>query len=267
MKKNTLFLICAAVLLLQIPSHDEDLWSASLTKSRTIAGVLEKSYFKPLEEEDLAVAAIKGTLDTLDPHSYFLDPSSFSRMREDYTGKYYGTGMQIQKQGEAIVVIAPIEGGPAHRLGILPGDIISHIDGESTVPISSYDAMQKLRGTEKGTKVTVTFVREGGEAVRPDHRPRGDPAPERPLLLPPRRRHRLHLHPELRRRDAARARGRAGQADRRRDEEPHPRPAPEHRRGPGPVRRDLGPLPAAGVAHRLHERPQLEPTTGSSRPT
>jgi carboxyl-terminal processing protease len=161
MKKNTLFLICAAVLLLQIPSHDEDLWSASLTKSRTIAGVLEKNYFKPLEEEDLAVAAIEGTLDTLDPHSYFLDPSSFSRMREDYTGKYYGTGMQIQKQGDAIVVIAPIEGGPAHRLGILPGDIISHIDGESTVPISSYDAMQKLRGTEKGSKVTITVVREG----------------------------------------------------------------------------------------------------------
>ena len=68
--------------------------------------------------------------------------------------------MQIQKQGDNIVVIAPIEGGPACRLGILPGDIISRIDGESTVPISSYDAMQKLRG-EKGTKVTVTFVREG----------------------------------------------------------------------------------------------------------
>jgi len=114
-----------------------------------------------LNEEDLAIASIKGTLDTLDPHSYFLDPSSFSRMREDYTGKYYGTGMQIQKQGENIVVIAPIEGGPAFRLGILPGDIISHIDGESTVPLSSYDAMQKLRGTEKGSKVTVTFVREG----------------------------------------------------------------------------------------------------------
>jgi carboxyl-terminal processing protease len=46
-------------------------------------------------------------------------------------------------------------------MGIQPGDIISHIDGESAVPLSSYDAMQKLRGTEKGSKVTVTFVREG----------------------------------------------------------------------------------------------------------
>ena len=161
MKKRLVPLVLTALALLQVPSHDQDLWTASLLKARSIAGILEQSYYKTLDEEALAIASIKGTLDTLDPHSYFLDPSSFSRMREDYTGKYYGTGMQIQKQGENIVVISPIEGGPAHRLGILPGDIISHIDGESTVPLSSYDAMQKLRGTEKGTKVTITFVREG----------------------------------------------------------------------------------------------------------
>ena len=161
MKKRLVPLVLTALVFLQVPSHDQDLWTATVNKARAIAGVLEQNYFKLLNEEDLAIASIKGTLDTLDPHSYFLDPSSFSRMREDYTGKYYGTGMQIQKQGENIVVIAPIEGGPAFRLGILPGDIISHIDGESTVPLSSYDAMQKLRGTEKGSKVTVTFVREG----------------------------------------------------------------------------------------------------------
>ena len=161
MKKGLLPLVLAGLLLLSTPSHDEDLWAAAASKARAVADLLERSYFKPLEEEELAVAAIKGTLETLDPHSYFLDPSSFSRMREDYSGKYYGVGLQIQKQGDAIVVIAPIEGGPAYRLGIQPGDIISHIDGESTVPISSYDAMQKLRGTEKGSKVKVTFVREG----------------------------------------------------------------------------------------------------------
>jgi carboxyl-terminal processing protease len=162
MKKGLLPLILALLIVMPTPSRDEDLWSAASSKARAIAVLLEESYYKPLEEEDLAVASIKGTLETLDPHSYFLDPSSFSRMREDYTGKYYGVGMQIQKQGENIVVIAPIEGGPAWRLGILPGDIISQIDGESTVPISSYDAMQKLRG-EKGTKVTVTFIRDGAD--------------------------------------------------------------------------------------------------------
>ena len=160
MKKGLFALILALLVLLPATSRDEDLWSAAEGKARAIAGLLEQSYFKPLDDQTLAVASIKGTLDTLDPHSYFLDPSSFSRMREDYTGSYYGVGLQIQKQGEAIVVIAPIESGPAYRLGVQSGDVISRIDGESTVPISSYDAMQKLRG-EKGTPVTITVVREG----------------------------------------------------------------------------------------------------------
>jgi len=162
MKKGLLPLVLALLVVLPAPSHDEDLWAAASSKARAIAGLLEESYYKPLAEEDLAVAAIKGTLDTLDPHSYFLDPSSFSRMREDYVGKYFGVGMQIQKQGDNIVVVAPIEGGPAYRVGIQPGDIISKIDGESATPLSSYDAMQKLRG-EKDTKVTVTFIRDGAD--------------------------------------------------------------------------------------------------------
>jgi carboxyl-terminal processing protease len=161
MKKRLIPFLLAGLAIVQLPSHDEDLWTAALAKARTIAGVLEADYYEPLQEQDLAVASLRGTLDTLDPHSYFLDPASFSRMREDYTGKYFGLGIQIQKQGESIVVIAPIEGGPAWRLGIRPGDIISHIDGVSTIPISSYEAMQKLRGTEKGSKVTITVVREG----------------------------------------------------------------------------------------------------------
>jgi carboxyl-terminal processing protease len=160
MKKRILLLSLAAVFLLGLPPHDQGQWSAALEKVRSIAGVLETNYYKPLDEQQLAYASIRGTLDTLDPHSYFLDPESFSRQREEYTGKYYGLGIQIQKQGDDIVVVSPIEGTPAWRLGIRPGDIISHINGESTVPISSYEAMQKLRG-EKGTKVTITIVRDG----------------------------------------------------------------------------------------------------------
>jgi carboxyl-terminal processing protease len=162
MKKALLPLVLALLVLLPTPSRDEDLWSAASAKARDIARLLEDSYVKPLQEEDLAVAAIKGTLDTLDPHSYFLDPSGFSRMREDYVGKYFGVGMQIQKQGDNIVVVAPIEGGPAWRLGIQPGDVIAKIDGESAQPLSSYDAMQKLRG-ERDTPVTVTFIRDGAD--------------------------------------------------------------------------------------------------------
>ncbi len=160
MRKRVVLLLLAAVLLLQTPSPNQDQWFAAVDKVRSVAGVLETSYYKPLDERQLEFSSIRGALDTLDPHSYFLDPESFSRQREEYTGRYFGLGIQIQKQGDNLVVISPIEGGPAWRVGVQPGDIISRINGESTVPLSSMDAMQKLRG-EKGTQVNVTIVRDG----------------------------------------------------------------------------------------------------------
>jgi carboxyl-terminal processing protease len=99
-------------------------------------------------------------LQTLDPHSYFLNPQNLATLREEYKGKYHGLGIMIQKQEDRLVVVTPIEGTPASRLGIQAGDVISHIEGKSTKPVSSFEAMQILRGP-KGTKVNITIVREG----------------------------------------------------------------------------------------------------------
>jgi carboxyl-terminal processing protease len=159
MKKKALVFAVVLLGFVRVSAKDEDLWGAALEKVSSIATILESSYYKPLETDKLAYASIRGLLDTLDPHSYFLEPDSFSRMREDYVGKYYGLGLQIQKHEDRLVVIAPIEGTPAWRMGVQPGDVITQIDGESTKPISSFEAMQKLRG-EKGTKVTITLFRE-----------------------------------------------------------------------------------------------------------
>lgn len=160
MKKKVLFFFLFLAAFVRLSGPEEDLWAISLDKVNSIVSILERSYYKDLDSEKLAYASIHGLLETLDPHSYFLEPDNFLRMREDYAGKYYGLGIQIQKQEDRLVVIAPIEGTPAWRLGVQPGDIISHINGETTKPISSLDALQKLRG-EKGTKVNITIVREG----------------------------------------------------------------------------------------------------------
>jgi carboxyl-terminal processing protease len=112
-----------------------------------------------VDAEKLSFASIKGMLRTLDPHSNFLDPRGVEYLREESGGKYFGLGILIQKHHTRLVVISPLEGTPASRLGIRAGDVISHIMGESTEPITSYEAMQKLRGP-KGTKVTITIVRE-----------------------------------------------------------------------------------------------------------
>jgi carboxyl-terminal processing protease len=163
MKRKIALAGLVVILLVNLLARDEDFWGESLEKYSSLLSLIEANYYSRVDPEQLVFSSIRGVLETLDPHSYFLDPDSFSRMREEYTGKYYGLGIQIQKQEDNLVVISPLEGSPASRLGIQPGDIISHINGESTKPISSFEAMQKLRGP-KGTRVTITLVREGLEA-------------------------------------------------------------------------------------------------------
>lgn len=148
--------------LVSAPAWEEDIWNSSLDKISSMVSAIEQNYYKNIDEEELAFSSIRGMLQTLDPHSYFLDPRHFDRLREEYKGKYYGLGILIQKQGKRLVVVSPIEGGPAYRLGIRSGDIISHINGETTEPITSEEAMMKLRGLE-GTEVTITISREGKE--------------------------------------------------------------------------------------------------------
>lgn len=160
LKKCLAFFVLFVIVFL--PAIDDDVWTTSLDKMSSLLNLVEKNYHREFAYDNGVYASIRGMLHTLDPHSYFLDPDSFSRMREDYTGKYYGLGILIQKQEDRLVVISPIEGGPASRLGIQAGDIISHIEGESTKPISSLDAVQLLRGP-KGEPVHITIIREGLE--------------------------------------------------------------------------------------------------------
>ena len=160
MKRRALLLTTAFLLVLRMPAGNQDAWTAGLAKLQTMLSILDARYYRDLDQEEVAFEAVRGMLETLDPHSYFLDPEDFSRMREDYTGKFFGLGIQIQKQDDRLVVVGVVESGPAWRLGVLTGDIIATIDGESTKPISSFEAMQRLRG-QKGTPVTVTIVRDG----------------------------------------------------------------------------------------------------------
>jgi carboxyl-terminal processing protease len=164
MKRKTIALSLFALLFIAVLSRpgvrDDEIWDQSLGKLSAMAALVDQNYFQPVETDKMMQESVKGMLQTLDPHSYFLDPDGFSRMFEEQKGKYFGIGTQIQKQEDRLVVIAPIEGGPSWRLGVLSGDVITHINGESTKPITSQDAVDKLRGP-KGTKVNVTFAREG----------------------------------------------------------------------------------------------------------
>src|SRR4030042_2680016 len=121
MKKKALPGFLSLLSLVSLSARDEDIWDRSIEKSSTILSLIEKNYYRDVEVEKLVYSSIRGMLETLDPHSYFLDPENLSRMREEYTGEYFGLGIQIQKHEDSLVVIAPIEGPPASRLGIQPG--------------------------------------------------------------------------------------------------------------------------------------------------
>jgi carboxyl-terminal processing protease len=160
MKRKSFLFAVFLLVLASSPVWQEDVWTVSFHKINSMVSLIEQAYFEDVDHEQLAFSSIKGMLQTLDPHSYFLDPRHFDRVREEYKGKYYGLGILIQKQDKRLVVISPIEGGPAYRLGIRSGDVISHINGETTEPITSTEAMMRLRGP-KGTEVTITILREG----------------------------------------------------------------------------------------------------------
>jgi carboxyl-terminal processing protease len=162
MKKKLLFLMIFIFVLARLGARDDEVWNQSLEKIASMVDLIEQNYYRAAPPEKLAQESIKGMLQTLDPHSYFLDTENFSRMFEEQKGKYFGLGIQIQKQEDRLVVISPMEGTPAWRLGMQAGDIITHINGESTKPITDRDAVTKLRGP-KGTKVNITIAREGME--------------------------------------------------------------------------------------------------------
>jgi len=105
-------------------------------------------------------SAIKGMLDEVDPHTNFFTPDEFEKFSIDTKGEFGGLGISIDKKGDYVTVVAPIEGTPAYRMGILAGDKISKVDGESVVGITTDESIKKMRG-EPGTKVVISIIRPG----------------------------------------------------------------------------------------------------------
>ncbi len=124
--------------------------------------LVKQNYVEEVDEKDLVYGAIRGMLNSLDPHSSFMPPEAFKEMQIDTRGEFGGLGIQISIRDKWLTIISPIEDTPAYKAGVKAGDKIIKIDGESTKDISIHEAVTKLRGP-KGTSVTITIVREGLE--------------------------------------------------------------------------------------------------------
>src|SRR5215204_436215 len=119
---------------------------------------IESNYLGEAESDRLVYSAIGGMLQTLDPHSSFMDPRSFAQMRERQEGRYYGLGITINVVDGDVTVFNVFEGSPAYQKGLRRGDVIALIEGETTKGWNTDQAVRKLRGP-KGTSVNIAIRR------------------------------------------------------------------------------------------------------------
>ena len=114
-----------------------------------------------INEQKMFYGSLKGLASSLgDPYTVFLDPSDSQEFQEILSGTFEGIGAEVGMRDEVLTIIAPLSGMPAQKAGLMPGDKVFEIDGESTMNLSIDEAVGKIRG-EKGTKVVLTIYREG----------------------------------------------------------------------------------------------------------
>jgi len=121
---------------------------------------IRAQYVEEVSTEDLVTAAINGMLTSLDPHSGFLSAQDFDDMRVQTRGEFGGLGIEVTQEEGFIKVIAPMDGTPAFKAGILAGDFITHVNGESVLGLMLDEAVDRMRGPI-GSEIIITVVREG----------------------------------------------------------------------------------------------------------
>jgi carboxyl-terminal processing protease len=115
-----------------------------------------------LDADKLSEGAIQGMIEALDdPHTAYLDAETYQRLVESMEGEYEGIGAHVAIRDEQIIIVAPIPDTPAAEAGILAGDRIMKIDGQSTEGMSLEEAVIRIRGAE-GTPVSLNILHEGG---------------------------------------------------------------------------------------------------------
>ena len=116
-------------------------------------------YVEAVTPKKLIHGALKGMLSSLDGYSQFMDPDSFKEMKIDAKGKFGGLGIEISIRDDMLTIISPIDGTPAAKAGLKPGDVIVKVDEELTRNVVLYEAVKKLRG-KPGSSVKLTIYRE-----------------------------------------------------------------------------------------------------------
>ena len=130
-----------------------------------VLSLIENNYVEQIDETRLLYGAIEGMVRTLDPHSNFMDPRSYSALKQETDGEYGGVGLELATKNDEVIVVSPFDESPASRAGFQPGDKLLEIDGLSTRGWKESDAARALMGPP-GTKCVLKAAREGWSEPR-----------------------------------------------------------------------------------------------------
>ncbi len=137
--------------------------SARMQEVRVLADVLERvrrEYVDVVDDGQLIESAINGIISELDSHSRYLGPADYEDIRISTTGNYTGVGLDVSFEAGKVIVVTPLDGTPAQRAGILPGDTLVSVDDVPVDENHVEDTIGRMRG-QPGTGVTVDVVRDG----------------------------------------------------------------------------------------------------------
>ena len=154
----SVFLICAFLPFgWSSEETSEDILVENLALFSEILAYIKQAHLETPDSKELIEGAINGMLRKLDPYSQFIP--DIAEFRTQNRGKYGGLGMLIGIREDMLTVVTPFKGSPAALAGLQSGDVISHIEGESTAVMTLSEAVDQLRG-EPGTPVSITVVRQ-----------------------------------------------------------------------------------------------------------
>jgi carboxyl-terminal processing protease len=139
--------------------------TADFSKFWTVWEKIENTYYdkKAIDAQKLLNGAITGMVASLeDPYTVYLPPARNDSFKQELAGKFEGIGAELGMTGKQIIVVAPLEGSPAQKAGIRPGDAILEVNNQVTNGWTLGQAVEKIRG-EKGTEVVLTVVHKGGD--------------------------------------------------------------------------------------------------------
>ena len=166
MKKSLLVVFFLTTLTFNLSAQSYNQTRES-TKFNSFMDYLNYHYVDPVDQENLTEEAIVAVLKELDPHSVYIPKEELKAMNEPLVGNFEGIGIEFQILFDTIRVTSTIPGGPSEKIGIMPGDKIVKIEGETVAGtgITNRDVIKKLRG-DKGTKVKVEIARRGSEGLQ-----------------------------------------------------------------------------------------------------